>query len=87
MVLQEKYLLHFLTLQNKPWKEVIYIKDDSKLEGRVCGASFNDWCLGKVKETNCGFRIGAAENMAGFAGYIDDVSIIYYICLLWNRNE
>lgn len=66
---------------------MIYIKDDNKLEGRVCGASFNDWCLGKVKETNCGFRIGAAENMAGFAGFLDDVSLIYCICLLRNRNK
>ncbi|XP_060587828.1 protein PIF-like [Ruditapes philippinarum] len=64
-----------LPIVNKPWKEVVYIKDDFKLHGRVCGAGFNDWCTGKLKETNCGFQIGAAPGLAGFVGLIDDISI------------
>ena len=54
---------------------MIYIKDDVKLHGRVCGAGFNDWCTGKLKDTNCGFQFGAAPGLAGFVGLIDDVSI------------
>ncbi|XP_045175766.2 protein PIF-like [Mercenaria mercenaria] len=64
-----------LPIVNKPWKEVIYIKDDYKLTGRVCGAAFNDWCIGKLRDTNCGYQIGAAPGLAGFVGLIDDISI------------
>ena len=65
-------------LQNKPWKDVIYIHDGYKLEGRVCGAAYNEWCEGKLKETGCGFQIGAAKGMSGFFGLIDDVSRTMY---------
>lgn len=67
-------MFFFFHLQNKPWKEVIYIHDKLKLEGRVCGATYNDWCIGELKDTGCGFQIGAAKDMSGFFGLIDDVS-------------
>ncbi|KAL4224774.1 hypothetical protein ACF0H5_015471 [Mactra antiquata] len=60
---------------DKPWKEVIYIKDDFKLEGRVCGASFNNWCTGDVVDTGCGYQIGAAKGMRGYVGLLDDIYI------------
>lgn len=64
-----------LPVVNKPWKEIIYIHDKLKLEGRVCGARYNDWCLGKLKDTGCGFQFGTAEHMAGYVGLLDDISI------------
>ena len=62
--------------QNKQWKEVIYIKDDTSLETRVCGASEKRWSVGHLKDTGCGLRFGNTPGLRGFYGLIDDVSSI-----------
>ena len=41
------YISFFIYLQKKEWKEVIYVHDEKKLEGKVCGASYNKWSYGK----------------------------------------
>ena len=66
-----------ILFQNKPWKEIIYIKDAAKLEARVCGASWKDWSVGQLRETRCGFQFGSAPGVGGYVGLIDDVGFFY----------
>lgn len=61
---------------NKPTKEIIFIHDQLRLEGRVCGAVSGDWCYGKIRETGCnGFMIGMSADTAGYVGLLDDIEI------------
>ena len=68
-----------ITLQNKLWKEVIYIKDHATLETRVCGATGKEWSVGRLKNPRCGLQFGNAPGVRGFIGLIDDVSGAFYL--------
>lgn len=68
-----------LPVVEKEWKEVIYIHDEQKLEGKVCGASYNKWSLGPIEATHCGIQFGYGTKLANFLGLLDDISV--YQCL------
>ena len=55
---------------------MIYIKDSARLEARVCGASWKDWSVGRLKNARCGLQFGSAPGVAGYTGLIDDVSSV-----------
>ncbi|XP_060590417.1 sushi, von Willebrand factor type A, EGF and pentraxin domain-containing protein 1-like [Ruditapes philippinarum] len=64
-----------LPTTEKEWKEVIYIHNEKKLEGKVCGAAYSKWCQGPIKSTHCGLQIGYGTKLANFVGYMDDISV------------
>ena len=70
--------------QNKLWKEVIYIKDSTTLETRVCGATGKDWSVGMLKNPRCGLQFGSAPGVRGFIGLIDDVSSVFFYLRKFN---
>ena len=55
---------------------MIYIKDSARLEARVCGASWKDWSVGRLKNARCGLQFGSAPGVGGYTGLIDDVSSV-----------
>ncbi|KAK3591864.1 hypothetical protein CHS0354_005067 [Potamilus streckersoni] len=63
------------TLTTKIWRDVVFIHDEKKLEGRVCGASLNEWSLGKIQSTHCGIQIGHGSGLQNFKGELDDIYI------------
>ncbi|XP_045174634.2 sushi, von Willebrand factor type A, EGF and pentraxin domain-containing protein 1-like [Mercenaria mercenaria] len=64
-----------LPTTDKEWKEVIYIHDEKRLEGKVCGAAYDKWSLGPIKSTHCGLQIGYGTMMANYVGLMDDISV------------
>ncbi|KAH3888653.1 protein PIF-like [Dreissena polymorpha] len=66
-----------LPIVDKQWKDIIYIHNKVKLEGRVCGATKNEFCVGNLKPTPCGFQFGSVDikPYIGFVGALDEISI------------
>ncbi|XP_052801431.1 sushi, von Willebrand factor type A, EGF and pentraxin domain-containing protein 1-like [Mya arenaria] len=60
---------------DKEWKEVIYLHDERKLEGHVCGASMNKWSYGPIQATHCAMQIGYGHGLTSYHGYIDDFTV------------
>ncbi|KAH3888655.1 sushi, von Willebrand factor type A, EGF and pentraxin domain-containing protein 1-like [Dreissena polymorpha] len=64
-----------LPTTDKVWKEVIYIHDEKKLEGKVCGASFNKWSVGPIQATHCALQIGRGTGLTSYHGLMDDLYV------------
>ncbi|XP_060587822.1 sushi, von Willebrand factor type A, EGF and pentraxin domain-containing protein 1-like [Ruditapes philippinarum] len=61
--------------KDKDWKEVIYIHNMKKLEGRVCGASKARWSYGHIQANHCALQVGYGSGLQSYVGLIDDLYV------------